>query len=231
MHLNAKAMAVGSIFVIWSILLFNLYSSRWFTQKIKQKNNIIWEPFNRTNPHIGWCSHANCSNSPICTPCRRRFLLIISTGRSGSTTLLSMMNQLPGVRLAGENRNEILKEMDATNNLFKLNHIKPNENQGKRLSSSSSFCYCRCYCRCCCHRPCFITMGYSALNGNPSSLSSSSSLLCARRHRHILYRTFPCQFIVIVIADDSLLISGFPLPSLSFSLGISLYSCCCAVVA
>jgi hypothetical protein len=33
----------------------------------------------------------------LCQPCKQRFLFIIATGRSGSTTLLSMLNQLPGV--------------------------------------------------------------------------------------------------------------------------------------
>jgi len=127
MYLYAKVIT-GAV-VAGSILLFNLYNSGWVARKIEQKNPAIWEPFNSTNPNIDWCPHASCSNSPICTPCRRRFLLIIATGRSGSTTLLSMMNQLPGVRLSGENKNELKKEMDATNNLFRNNDLKPNINQ------------------------------------------------------------------------------------------------------
>ena len=204
MHLYAKV-------ITGSILLFSLYNFRWFTQRIKQKDAPIWEPFNSTNPpkikrkdapiwepfnstnpHIGWCPHADCYNSPICTPCRRRFLLIIATGRSGSTTLLSMINQLPGVRLSGENKDALLSQMRFTDNFFKESKIKPNKNQGKRLSSSSSCCYCRFYC--CCYRSCFITMGCSALNGDssssPSLRSSSSSPIVSYisppiyRHRH-----------------------------------------------
>ncbi len=67
--------------------------------------NVV-KPFNRTNPYTrSWCPKATCNNSPLCTPCNRRYLFIIATGRSGSTTLLKMFNQLPNVRLSGENWN------------------------------------------------------------------------------------------------------------------------------
>lgn len=38
-------------------------------------------------------------------PCRRRFLIVIATGRSASTTLTWMLDSLPGVRMSGENNN------------------------------------------------------------------------------------------------------------------------------
>jgi len=63
--------------------------------------------FNQTNPHMAWCPSATCNNSPICAPCNRRYLFIISTARSGSTTLLQMFNSLPNVRLSGENNGEL----------------------------------------------------------------------------------------------------------------------------
>ena len=67
-----------------------------------------WEPFNTTNPHSkSWCPKAVCQNSPMCAPCNRRHLLLLATARSGSTTLLSMLNQLPLVRMSGENNNEL----------------------------------------------------------------------------------------------------------------------------
>ena len=67
-----------------------------------------YKPFNTTNPHgESWCPNATCQNSPLCAPCNRRYILILATGRSGSTTLLKMMNYLPSVRLSGENRNFI----------------------------------------------------------------------------------------------------------------------------
>ncbi len=67
-----------------------------------------YEAFNTTNPHeTSWCPNAKCQNSPICVPCNRRYLFIVATGRSGSTTLLSMLNYLPNVRLSGENNDEL----------------------------------------------------------------------------------------------------------------------------
>ena len=82
------------------------------------------QPFNYTNPHFdSWCPHAKCYNSPLCTPCNRRFLFIIATGRSGSTTLLRMFHELPGVRLAGENFNELYIASQLYTNLEKDNHF------------------------------------------------------------------------------------------------------------
>eukprot|EP00557_Chaetoceros_sp_GSL56_P013236 CAMPEP_0176483664 /NCGR_PEP_ID=MMETSP0200_2-20121128/4039_1 /TAXON_ID=947934 /ORGANISM="Chaetoceros sp., Strain GSL56" /LENGTH=375 /DNA_ID=CAMNT_0017880081 /DNA_START=234 /DNA_END=1364 /DNA_ORIENTATION=- len=67
-----------------------------------------YQPFNETNPYSSsWCPRATCHNSPLCAPCIRRFLFILSTGRSGSTSLLKMMNKLPNIQLSGENRNEL----------------------------------------------------------------------------------------------------------------------------
>ena len=68
--------------------------------------DLSWTPFNSSNPfQTSWCPNATCQNSPLCTPCNRRHLFILSTARSGSTTLLRMMNDLPNTRLSGENHN------------------------------------------------------------------------------------------------------------------------------
>ncbi len=74
------------------------------TSDAKNKN---YQSFNKVNPHEGWCPNAVCHNSPICAPCNRRYLFILAPGRTGSTTLLSMFNLLPGVRIAGENFGEL----------------------------------------------------------------------------------------------------------------------------
>jgi hypothetical protein len=58
--------------------------------------------------HTSWCPEAICHNSDICHPCQRRFLILIATGRSASTTLTYMLNALPGIRMSGEN-NDTLK--------------------------------------------------------------------------------------------------------------------------
>jgi hypothetical protein len=69
--------------------------------------------FNQINPFKeSWCPLAKCFNSPLCQPCKQRYLFIIATGRSGSTTLLSMFNQLPNVRLSGENYNIVFKTFE-----------------------------------------------------------------------------------------------------------------------
>jgi len=59
------------------------------------------------NPHMAWCPKAECFNSPMCQPCQRRFLMVITNGRSASTTLTWMLDLLPGVRMAGENNNAL----------------------------------------------------------------------------------------------------------------------------
>lgn len=81
--------------------------------------NAEWEPFNTTNPHAtSFCPDAACLNSPLCLPCNRRHFLIVSTARSGSTTLLRMFNTLPNMRLSGENHNTLWFISQLTNNLL-----------------------------------------------------------------------------------------------------------------
>lgn len=48
-----------------------------------------------------WCTDASL--------CKRRFLFVVATGRSGSTTLMGMLDAIPGVFLSGENYNEPAK--------------------------------------------------------------------------------------------------------------------------
>jgi hypothetical protein len=86
------------------------------SSKIEDDN---WEPFNTTNPHKdSFCPDAQCLNSPLCLPCDRRHFLIISTARSGSTTLLRMFNALPNMRLSGENHNTLEFISKITDNLL-----------------------------------------------------------------------------------------------------------------
>jgi hypothetical protein len=86
-------------------------SSSSTTTEINSKETILnFKHFNWTNPHKkSWCPKSSCNNSPVCAPCNRRFLFILSTGRSGSTSLLKMLNQLPNVRLSGENYNALFQ--------------------------------------------------------------------------------------------------------------------------
>lgn len=52
-----------------------------------------------------WCPEAECRDTSSCRPCQRRFLMIITNGRSASTTLTWTLDLLPELRMAGENNN------------------------------------------------------------------------------------------------------------------------------
>lgn len=92
----------------------------------KKDQSIPTALFNHTNPfEKHWCPNAKCFNSPNCAPCNQRFLFIIATGRSGSTTLMKMLNQLPNVRLSGENYN-ILYEASKLYSFFDHKDRKKN---------------------------------------------------------------------------------------------------------
>jgi hypothetical protein len=60
-----------------------------------------------TAASASWCPKAVCLNSDLCRPCQRRFLILLATGRSGSTTLNFMLDSLPSVRMSGENNDEL----------------------------------------------------------------------------------------------------------------------------
>ena len=65
-----------------------------------------------------WCTTGSpCSTmdksrssfgTDLCYPCQRRWLILICSGRSASTTLTEMMDLLPNVRMGGENENFIV---------------------------------------------------------------------------------------------------------------------------
>ncbi len=76
-----------------------------------------WSPYNTINHHPSWCPYASCNNTPRCKPCQRRFLIVIATGRSGSTTLMNLFDLLPGVRMAGENKGQLLNDFHSYFNL------------------------------------------------------------------------------------------------------------------
>jgi hypothetical protein len=60
-----------------------------------------------------WCPTAVCHDSAICRPCQTRFLILLTTGRSASTTVAKMLNALPNIRIGGEN-NDLLQRMQTT---------------------------------------------------------------------------------------------------------------------
>lgn len=99
------------------MLLFFLVQTQTF-QLIKYYwHPGYFSPYNRANPNHNWCPTATCNNSPQCQPCRQRFLIVIATGRSGSTTLTNMLDMLPNIRMAGENNGHLLFARDAMQSL------------------------------------------------------------------------------------------------------------------
>lgn len=63
--------------------------------------SILATPFSeaRLPDFCPWCP----SDDPLCA---RKFVFIVATGRSGSTTIMGMLNGIPGVFVSGENDNE-----------------------------------------------------------------------------------------------------------------------------
>jgi hypothetical protein len=63
--------------------------------------SIFATPFSeaRLPDFCPWCP----SDDPLCA---RKFVFIVATGRSGSTTIMGMLNGIPGVFVSGENDNE-----------------------------------------------------------------------------------------------------------------------------
>jgi hypothetical protein len=59
--------------------------------------------------NTSWCRNSTCNNSLLCQSCKRRYLIIFTSGRSASTTLTWMMDSLPGIRMSGEN-NDLLRK-------------------------------------------------------------------------------------------------------------------------
>lgn len=95
-----------------------------------------FQSFNTTNPHDeSWCPNVTCNNSPMCAPCNRRYFFIVATGRSGSTSLLKMFNNLPNVRLSGELNRDVLKKI--RNVLFLLNEKPQMRNYDKDLTEGA----------------------------------------------------------------------------------------------
>ena len=79
-----------------------------------------------------WCPKAKCHNTDLCHPCSRRFLIVIATGRSASTTLTWMLDELPGVRMAGENNNQLNAILNMKENVW--NHTSFERGEQKKTA-------------------------------------------------------------------------------------------------
>ena len=111
---------IGTLFLIHHYLFpTNIGESHELFGDEINLNDNDWSPYNTSNPFVdSWCPNANCYNSPLCLPCQHRFLFLVGTGRAGSTSLLRMFNELPKVRLAGENYDEFHLASKLSSNLF-----------------------------------------------------------------------------------------------------------------
>ena len=69
------------------------------TDSQTQLSALLQPPLDAGSAPVGLPSQPEAS----CDLCERDFVLILGTGRSGSTTLLEALNGLPGVHLRGEN--------------------------------------------------------------------------------------------------------------------------------
>ena len=99
--------------LVSSSLLVHKKSKAAATAKSKKTNRLT----KTSMTHPEWCPYATCKSSPLCQPCSRRWLIIIATGRSGSTTLMSMLGQLPHVRMAGEENGQLIYAKQFVENL------------------------------------------------------------------------------------------------------------------
>ena len=53
----------------------------------------------KSDPYSSWCPKVKCEERLNCNPCQTRFLFILGQDQSGSTTLMNMINYLPGIRI------------------------------------------------------------------------------------------------------------------------------------
>ena len=118
----------------------------------QEQQQRLWCPWaystiSSTSTSSSFCNSSNLSSSLLTTsssslcnnnPCKRRWIIIISTGRSASTTLTWMIDMLPNIRMSGENNNLIgninyalqqtlTKEnfiINGNNNTYNNNNIK-----------------------------------------------------------------------------------------------------------
>jgi len=98
-------------------IMFCIFQSRAF-RFTSMTSSGYSSPYYTMNQNPTYCPIAKCYNSPRCQPCQRRFLIIIATGRSGSTTLMNLLDALPNVRMAGENKGALINDFTSYFDLY-----------------------------------------------------------------------------------------------------------------
>ena len=75
-----------------------------------------------------WCPNAKCINTGPCVTCKNKYLFVVATGRSGSTTTMAMLNLLPGVRISGENNDVMYRYSKLVDDLNAVPNFKVGSN-------------------------------------------------------------------------------------------------------
>ena len=82
------------------------------------------------------------NNNAPCDIKQQKWIIILATGRSGSTTILSMVNLLPGVRITGEQDGLMVSFMDMRNHFRKLRKMRGTSWTHTRRATEDSLVYC-----------------------------------------------------------------------------------------
>ena len=125
------ALPILSSFLIGCLFGLNFLATYYFPE-VQIKYERATAPQNDIVDNSFWCPAANCEGTGICKPCKNKFLFVLATGRSGSTTTLAMLNKLPNVRIAGENNDVMYSYNSLVRNLTSYPNFKvgPNVKDG-----------------------------------------------------------------------------------------------------
>ena len=76
-----------------------------------------------------------------CDLCHHNFTIILGTGRSGSSSLLGMLNLLPRYDLSGEHNGQLFKFKDLYDDLLKVKYMKSYAWVHKKQELQRFLCY------------------------------------------------------------------------------------------
>lgn len=76
-----------------------------------------------------------------CDLCEHEFTIILGTGRSGSSTLLGMLNLLPQYDISGEHNGQLFKFKDLYDDILKVKYMTPYAWAHKKQEIKKFLCY------------------------------------------------------------------------------------------
>jgi len=110
-------------------------SRRWLRPDVDRRKSV-------GNVSTGWNSNRLHWCMRDCNLCKYRYIIILGTGRSGSTTVLSMLNLVPEVHISGENAGQILSFVDLSQRIEATNkHVGIDSWLREPISRESFLCY------------------------------------------------------------------------------------------